>query len=187
MLTNMSSLITNYFDKLIYKLRKVLVGVHMVPGLNFGRTLNVVILGYSVIRISRIVATKLQIGPCTRGIFRRFFSEGYQSVFTFGYCKSHKKILSAHWETSTDCHPPFYPLSDIVLCFYLALSCSVEEMFLSNRNRNGKYVYVGLNSIIQCYFRCLVMAVCFYLEFQCAAVEKKGNNLTQGKHRIWDI
>lgn len=59
-------------------------------------------------------------------------------------------------------------------------------MFLSNRNRNGKYVYVGWNSIIQCYFRCLVMAVCFYLEFQCAAVEKKGNNLTQEKHRIWD-
>lgn len=141
------------------------------------------ILGYPVFRVSRIVATKLQIGPCTQGIFRRFFSEDDQSVFTFGYCKVCEKILSAHWETSTNCHPPFYPLSDIVLCFYLALPCSVE-MFLSNRNRNGKYVYVGWNSIIQCYFRCLVMAVCFYLEFQCAAVEKKGNNLTQEKHRI---
>lgn len=40
MLKNMSSLIANYFDKLIYKLREVLVGVYMVPGLNYERTLN---------------------------------------------------------------------------------------------------------------------------------------------------
>lgn len=85
--------------------------------------LSLVILGYPVFRVSRIVATKLQIGPCTQGIFRRFFSEDDQSVFTFGYCKVCEKILSAHWETSTDCHPPFYPLSDIVLCFYFALPC----------------------------------------------------------------
>lgn len=43
MLKNMSSLITNYFDKLIYKLREVLVGVYMFPGLNFERTLKLLL------------------------------------------------------------------------------------------------------------------------------------------------
>lgn len=43
MLKDMSSSIRNYFDKFIYKLRKVLAGVYMVPGLNFGRTLNLLL------------------------------------------------------------------------------------------------------------------------------------------------